>query len=186
MTESYVVEGTTRHIVAEELGDPASYLTVRRGDRVYDLYGWAVGPVVEPRITPTRDELFDGVVVEFRGRRLFIDAPEVSRIHEGVLVLGLTAADLDRVADNAASPTQWPGGPLRVPPRRREAPAPPEDVAALTAALSRVYAADRLSLDTLERGIERVLGASTCAELDSIAAELLAARAGPGGLLSRL
>src|SRR3954470_1973311 len=66
-------EATTRHIVEEELGDPASYLSVRPGDRVYDLYGWAAGRVVEPRVVATRDEFFDGLVVDFRGRQLFVD-----------------------------------------------------------------------------------------------------------------
>src|SRR6476661_2842512 len=86
MTAKSMREGTTSHIVDEELSDPASYLTVRRGDRVYDLYGWGAGRVDEPRITSTRDELFDGLVVDFRGRRLFVDAPEVKCIHDGVVV----------------------------------------------------------------------------------------------------
>src|SRR3954447_7696667 len=156
-----MVEEAARHIVDEELHDPASYLTIRRGDRVYDLFGWAAGRVAECRIAATRDELFDGVVVDFRGRRVFVDAPEVRAIHDGVVVLGLTVADLTRAGDRSAAP------------RRPAEAAARDDAVALMAALSRMYAADSISLATLERDIERVLEARTCADLDAIAGELL-------------
>jgi hypothetical protein len=150
------------HIVDEDLRDPASYLTVRRGDRVYDLYGWAVGRVVEPQVVNTRDEFFDGLVVDFRGRRVFIDAPEVKAIHEGVVVLGVTVADLARAANERAAQ-----------PRRATGPLQADDAVALIAAVSRMYMADRVTLATLERDVERILGARSCAEIDAIAAELL-------------
>ncbi|MEA2481123.1 MAG: hypothetical protein QOJ07_3045, partial [Thermoleophilaceae bacterium] len=98
-----MADGTARHLVDELLRDPASYLTVRRGDRVYDLYGWAAGRVVEPRIAATRDEFFDGLVIDFRGRRLFVDAPEVGAIRHGVVVLDLTVGDLARAASDPAA-----------------------------------------------------------------------------------
>src|SRR4051812_46234018 len=103
-----MAEAVPGHIVDEELGEPASYLTVRRGDRVYDLYGWAAGQVVEPRIVASRDEMFDGVVVDFRGHHLFVDAPEVRSIHEGVVLLEVTVADLARTANDRAAPPCWP------------------------------------------------------------------------------
>src|SRR4051812_21130494 len=133
-----MVEEAARHLVDEELHDPASYLTIRRGDRVYDLFGWAAGRVAECRIAATRDELFDGVVV-----------------------LGLTVADLARAGDRSAAPRQPADAAAR------------DDAVALMAALSRMYAADSISLATLERDIERVLEARTCADLDTIAGELL-------------
>jgi hypothetical protein len=169
-----MADGTARHIVDEELTDPASYLTVRRGDRVYDLYGWAAGRVVEPRITAARDELFDGLVVDFRGRRVFVDAPEVTGIHEGVVVVGLTVADLARVASDRAAPPLWPGGPCQAPARRATEAAGPDDAVALMASLSRMYVADRLSLTALEGALERVLSARTCADLDAIGGEVTA------------
>jgi hypothetical protein len=169
-----MADGTARHIVDEELTDPASYLTVRRGDRVYDLYGWAAGRVVEPRITAARDELFDGLVVDFRGRRLFVDAPEVRAIHEGVVVLGLTVADLARTASDRTAPPCWPGGPCQAPARRATEAAAPDDAVALMASLSRMYVADRLSLTALEGALERVLSARTCADLDAIGGEVTA------------
>jgi hypothetical protein len=154
-------EGTAPHIVEQQVGEPASYLTVRPGDHVFDLYGWSVGSVIEPRITQTRDEFFDGVVVDFRGRKLFVDAPEVKAIYEGVVMLGVTLADL-ATSDPAAAP------------RRATGPAVQDDATALMAAVSRMYVAGRASLADLESDVERVLGAQTCADLDAIAGELLA------------
>lgn len=165
-------DGSAHHIVDEQLRDPASYLTVRRSDRVYDVYGWMAGRVAEPRIT--EDKHFDGLVVEFRGRRLFVDAPEVGSVHDGLVVLGLTVADLTRAASDPDAPACWPGGPPQVPPRRQEEPAAADDAVALMAALSRMYVAGRLSVTALEAGVERVLSAETGADLDAIAARVLA------------
>lgn len=155
---------TARHLADEQLLDPASYLTVRRGDQVYDLYGWAAGKVDKPRIT--EDELFDGVVVDFRGRHVFVDAPEVRAIHQGIVVLGVTVADLARAASDR--------GPCQASARRAGDTAAHDDAVALVAALSRMYVADRLSLPALERDVERALSARTCGDLDAIADELLA------------
>lgn len=163
---------TARHIADEELRTPGSYLTLRAGDRVYDLYGWAAGHVDEVRIAATRDEFFDGIVIEFRGRRLFVDSPEVRAIHPGVVVLALTVADLTRAARDPTTPACWPGGPRQVPPRAPDEAAGSDDAVELMASLSRMYVAGRLSVDDLERGVERVLGARTCGELDALACEL--------------
>jgi hypothetical protein len=130
------------------------------------------GRVVEPRIT--EDKHFDGLVVEFRGRRLFVDAPEVAAVHRGLVALGLTVADLARAAADRAAPECWPGGPPQVPPRRSEETAAADDAVALMASLSRMYVAGRLSVTGLEAGVERVLSAQAGAELDAIAAGLLA------------
>jgi hypothetical protein len=170
---SRVAESPVHHFAEERLGEPGSYLTIERGDRVYDLYGWAAGRVAEPRIAPTRDEFFDGVVVAFRGRRLFVDAPEVRAVYDGAVLLQLTVADLTRAAsDRSAKPT-WPGGPCEAHASRPTEPAAPDDVVGLTAAVSQMYVAGRLSLASFERNVGRGLGARTRAELDAIAGELL-------------
>jgi hypothetical protein len=163
---------TARHIVDEQLSDPASYMTLARGDRVYDLYGWSAGWVVEPRIT--EDELFDGVVVDFRGCHVFVDAPEVKAIHERVIQLEVTTADVARIAADGHAVRGWPGGPPRCTARSAGAPAAHDDAVALMAALSRLYISDRLSLPGFERDIDRVLRARTCADLDTVAAEAFA------------
>ena len=167
-----MTDATTRHIVDEQLNHPASYLTVSRGDRVYDLYGWSIGRVHEPRITA--DDLFDGIVIDFRGRRVFIDAPEVKAIHQQVVQLGITGADLARTAADGRAPRRWPGGPPYCAPRSAADPATHDDAVALMAALSRLYVAERVPLEGFERHVEAVLEARTCGDLDAVAAELLA------------
>lgn len=162
-----------RHIVDERLNDPASYLTVAPGDRGNDLYGWFVGRVVEPRVTP-EDEQFDGIVVDFRGRHVFVDAPEVRAIHLGVVQLGITTADVARVAFDRSAPPQWPDGPPCCMARDAAAPASHDDAVALMAALSRLYVADRLALAEFERDVDRALRARTCGELDAVAVEAAA------------
>lgn len=164
---------TGRHIVDERLGEPSSYLTVRRGDRVYGRYGWLAGRVAEVRIAEAH-ELFDGVVVDFRGRHVFVDAPEVRAIYEGIVMLDVTVADLARAAHDRSAPRCWPGGPRQVPARPAADPLSDDDAVALMAALSRMYVADALPLADLERNTARVLSARTCGDLDAIADELLA------------
>ena len=164
---------TARHIVDEPLDDPASYLTVARGDRVYDLYGWPVGRVIESRVTD--DGLFDGVVIDFRGRRVFVDAPEVKAIHQRLIQLGITAADVAQVASNRRASPRWPGGPPYCAPRDAAEPAAHDDAVALMGSLSRLYVADRLSLTDFEGDVERVLAARSCGDLDAVAAQLFAA-----------
>jgi hypothetical protein len=171
-----LMHGTPHHIVDEQLDDPASYLTIAGGDRVYDLYGWWIGRVVESRVTP-QEGLFDGIVIDFRGRHVFVDAPEVKTIHKRVVQLGVTGADLARVAADGRAARGWPGGPPCCAARSATDPAPHDDAVALMAALSRLYVADRLSLAGFERDLERVLGAHTCDDLDAVAAELFASAA---------
>ena len=173
-----MAQGTVRHIIDEHLSRPASYLTIRKGDRVYDLYGWAAGLVAEPRIAATRDELFDGLMVDFHGGRVFVDAPEIRAIFEGVVVLAVTVADLTRTASDPTGPRCWPGGPRQAAPRRASTSAAHADAVALIAAISRMYMSDGVSLQTLERDVGRVLAAGTGADLDAIAEELLPIPAG--------
>ncbi|MEA2478438.1 MAG: hypothetical protein QOJ07_360, partial [Thermoleophilaceae bacterium] len=113
--------------------------------------------------------------IDFRGRRLFVDAPEVGAIRHGVVVLDLTVGDLARAASDPAAQPRWPGGPRPVPARRTSEAATPDDAVGLMAALSRMFVAGRVSLRMLERDVERALGARTSADLDTIAGELLAA-----------
>ena len=167
-----MADASARHIVDEERLDPASYLTIREGDRVYDLYGWQAGTVVEPRIAPVREQVFDGIVVDLAGGRVFVDAPEVRAVYAGAVILAATAADLARAADPGA-PRGWPGGPGQAPGRNPSALPAPQDAIALLGSLSRLYAADRLSLGELEHAVERALAARTCAALDEVALEAL-------------
>jgi hypothetical protein len=162
-----------RHLADQTLSGPASYMTLSRGDRVFDLFGWLAGEVVDARVTD--DEQFDGVVVESRGKRLFVDAPEVGAIYDGLVQIALTNADLARAAAARRTPRSWPRGPRQAPPRVAGDPASHDDAVALVAALTRVYVEhEDFTLADFEEAVGRVLSARTCGDLDSVAEGLLA------------
>ena len=156
-------ERTAPHLAEETAAGPASFLTCARGDRVYDLYGWGAGRVRES--LATGDDQFDGLRLDFRGERLFVDAPEVEHIYSDVVQLGVTNADLARAT---AAGADQPG------PRDPAAPAAHDDAVALTASLSRFFMVDVLSLEEFERAVDRVLRARAAGDLDAIAADVVA------------
>jgi hypothetical protein len=86
----------------DDEGDPIGYLVLRRGTPVVGADGVEIGTVAEVRDNE-REHIFDGIVVRTERGRVFVDAPEVARIHER------------RVTLNVASTTEfppWRGGPL--------------------------------------------------------------------------
>src|SRR2546423_1135591 len=79
------------------------------------------------------------------------DAPEVKAIHERVLQLGITGADVAKIAADGGAPRGWPDGPPCCTARSADAPAAHDDAVALMGSLSRLYISDRLSLAGFER-----------------------------------
>jgi hypothetical protein len=74
--------------------DPAiSYLALRRGTRVRGSDGVEVGRVRRVQ-NNVREHIFDGIVVETKEGRRFVDAPEVARITEHVVILSMPAAEV--------------------------------------------------------------------------------------------
>jgi hypothetical protein len=76
----------------------ASYLTLEKGSPVVDRFGTTVGPV--ENVLLHGDGSFDGVVVATPLGTRFVDAPEVRRIFQGCVVLGITH---DQVLDPGAT-----------------------------------------------------------------------------------
>ena len=77
-----------------DLGDPASYLELEAGTRVYGSDGGEIG-AVEHVLADADADIFDGLVIDTRvgpGGLRFADATQVDRIHAGGVVLTLTAA----------------------------------------------------------------------------------------------
>jgi hypothetical protein len=74
-------------------GPAISYLSLRRGTRVRGSDGVEVGRVRRVQ-NNAREHLFDGIVVETKEGRRFVDAPEVARITEHVVTLSVPAADV--------------------------------------------------------------------------------------------
>jgi hypothetical protein len=77
----------------------SSFLTVERGTPVVDRFGRRAGAVT--RVLQHGDGSFDGIVVDTRAGRRFVDAPEVRRIARGAIALGITRADLEEPDPNA-------------------------------------------------------------------------------------
>ena len=71
-------------------GPAISYLALRRGTHVRGSDGAEVGRVRRVQ-NNAREHIFDGIVVETRRGRRFIDAPEVARIAEHVVTLTIPA-----------------------------------------------------------------------------------------------
>jgi hypothetical protein len=78
----------------EDLGHPISYLVLGKGVPVYSSDGERLGRVVRVSAAPEA-HMFDGIVFDATagpGGHRFVDAPEVERIHERGVVLGIDAA----------------------------------------------------------------------------------------------
>ncbi|ADB48650.1 hypothetical protein [Conexibacter woesei] len=74
-------------------GVAVSYKALRRGTRVRGSDGAEVGKVhrVQDNV---RENIFDGIVVETRAGKRFVDAPEVAHIAERAVTLTIPAADV--------------------------------------------------------------------------------------------
>jgi hypothetical protein len=90
----------------EDLGQPSSYLTLRPGAAVYSNDGEKVGEVEHVLADPEVD-VFDGIVLDtsvLPGGHRFADAPQVAAIYERGAVLGLSAAEVERLPEPSANP----------------------------------------------------------------------------------
>ena len=81
----------------EDLGDPVSYLVLKKGVPVYSRDGERLGRVV--RVSGDRKaHIFDGIVFDTSagpGGNKFVDAPEVGEIYERGVVLKIDAAEAE-------------------------------------------------------------------------------------------
>jgi hypothetical protein len=74
-------------------GPAISYLALRRGTPVRGSDGAEVGRVRRVQ-NNAREHIFDGIVVETKEGRRFVDAPEVAHIAERAVTLTVPAADV--------------------------------------------------------------------------------------------
>jgi hypothetical protein len=90
----------------ENLGEPTSYLTVKKGVPVYSSDGKNLGRVVKVLSAPNID-MFDGIVFDTTagpGGHRFVDAPEVDGIYENVVTLKVNAAAAEKLPKPDANP----------------------------------------------------------------------------------
>jgi hypothetical protein len=71
-------------------GHAISYKVLRRGTPVRSSDGVQVG-TVRRALEATRENIFDGIVLDTRDGKRFVDAPEVARIAERWVTLTITA-----------------------------------------------------------------------------------------------
>ncbi|HEY4278185.1 MAG TPA: hypothetical protein VGM91_08205 [Conexibacter sp.] len=74
-------------------GHAIAYKALRRGTLVRDSDGAEVGKVARVQDN-VRENIFDGIVVETKHGRRFVDAPEVASIAERAVTLTVPAAEV--------------------------------------------------------------------------------------------
>lgn len=90
----------------ENLGEPSSYLAVKKGVPVYSSDGENLGRVVRALSAPNID-MFDGIVFDTTagpGGHRFVDAPEVEGIYENGVTLKIDAAAAAELPKPGANP----------------------------------------------------------------------------------
>ena len=99
-------------IVTEDDGHAISYKVLRRGTPVVSSDGVQVG-TVRRALEATRENIFDGIVVESRTGQRFVDAPEVERVAERAVTLNISAEEYeDLPAPQSLLKQRWNHAPL--------------------------------------------------------------------------
>jgi len=78
--------------VSDDTGHVISYQVLRRGTAVRAADGTQIG-TVRKVLEAKREHIFDGIVIDTKQGRRFVDAPEVERIFERAVVLTIDAAE---------------------------------------------------------------------------------------------
>ena len=73
-------------------GHAISYHVLRRGTAVQTADGVQIG-TVRRVLEAKREHIFDGIVIDTKEGRRFVDAPEVARIFERAVLLTIDAAE---------------------------------------------------------------------------------------------
>jgi len=97
----------------EDLGAPASYMTLEEGVEVYSSDGKKVGKV-EHVLADSDLDVFDGIVLDtsvLPGGRRFADASQVDEIYERGVVLTVDGAQAEALPEPAANPAEIEVGP---------------------------------------------------------------------------
>jgi hypothetical protein len=97
----------------EDLGEPASYLTLAEGLVCYSSDGQRVGKVAHVLAAPDLD-VFDGIVLDtsaLPGGHRFVDASQVDEIYERGVVLSIDRAAAEALPEPSASPGEIEVGP---------------------------------------------------------------------------
>jgi hypothetical protein len=80
-------------VVTDDDGHAIAYKVLRRGTPVRSVDGIQVG-TVRRALENARENIFDGIVLDTRDGKRFVDAPEVARIAERAVTLTITADEV--------------------------------------------------------------------------------------------
>ena len=83
-------------------GDAIGYKVLRRGTPVRSADGVEIGTVRRVQDN-AREHIFDGIVIDTRDGRRFVDAPEVARIFERAVVLTITAEEARELPEQGSA-----------------------------------------------------------------------------------
>ena len=143
---------------------PASFLTLEPGTPVVDRFGRPVGEV--RRVLLHELGGFDGIVVRTRAGKRFVDAPEVRRISQGAVTLGITVDEVEVPATDRKGRDGVPAA------RNDRSDVTEADRDAVIDALKRAYVRDDLTTDELGERVAIAHVAETLNHLDAVMPDL--------------
>jgi Domain of unknown function (DUF1707) len=140
-----------------------SFLTLEDETPVIDRFGMEVGSV--RKVLLHEGDGFDGLIVRTEAGDRFVDAPEVRRISDRTVTLGITASDVE----HPGATVERYGLPTARHDRTEVTEADRDDA---IAALKRAYVDDELDVDQLAERVGVVHQAETLPQLDGVLADL--------------
>jgi hypothetical protein len=143
---------------------PTSFLTLEPGTEVVDRFGAHVGEVHHVLVLETGG--FDRVVVRTRAGKRFVDAPEVRRISQGAVTLGITVEEVEHASPGAR---RIYGVPFDRHDRTDVTEADRDEV---VDCLKRAYVRDELTTDQLSDRVGIAHTAETLDQLDTALADV--------------
>ena len=87
--------------MSDDLGHAISYHVLRRGTAVRTADGVQIG-TVRRVLEAKREHIFDGIVIDTKKGRRFVDAPEVARVAERAVTLTIDAAEAEQLPEPAS------------------------------------------------------------------------------------
>jgi hypothetical protein len=141
----------------------ASYFTLEPGTLVTDRFGQPVGRI--KRVLIAEASHFDGVIVSTRAGDRFVDALEVWRISHDEVEVTVAMSDVEH-----PGPKGPPGPPDVHGIRRDRLLATDHDRNVAVTQIA--FVEDQLTVEDLERRVERAHGATRLRELDALLADL--------------
>jgi uncharacterized protein YrrD len=90
----------------DDLGAPASYLTLEEGAPIYSCDGTELGRIEHVLAAPEQD-IFDGLVIDrsvLPGGHRFVDSEQVEEIFERGVLLKIDAAAAESLPEPSANP----------------------------------------------------------------------------------